>query len=383
MMPLLSPVSGAPLEAEGDHLLRDAHGRFWPVLDGIPFLRIGRDALVEQAVRLIRSGDLDGARVVLLADQDDWWNGVTPDPDALARLVRERDGLTLRDAMERLCFDRVGHYFAHRWTDPTFLAGLGLLEAHWRPAETAFELACGIGHFGRELALRGTAFTGGDVVFSKLWLARHWVLPTDATLICFDAAAPWPVAGRRFDLAFCHDAFYFLEPKAEILASLRRLMAPSGRLALSHIHNSGAANLSAGRAVSADDMARLFPGAAFYDDAELTRAVATGRRPQAKPLADLAGVEAFSVEDRPAGSARVLEGGLARPRAGAALRLNPLYAEREAGALEVAWPSLRYEAEYGGLATYPSRLSSEEADRARNTDEAVCSRILVDLPERW
>ena len=102
---------------------------------------------------------------------------------------------------------------------PTFLAGLALIEAHWRPTRTAFELACGIGHYGRDLARRGIAVTGADVVFAKLWLARHWVVPAETRLICFDAAAPWPVAEERFDLVFCHDAFYFLEPKAEILAA--------------------------------------------------------------------------------------------------------------------------------------------------------------------
>ncbi|MBE7219742.1 MAG: methyltransferase type 11, partial [Caulobacteraceae bacterium] len=157
MRPLLSPVSGAPLEPEGEHLLRDADGRVWPVLDGIPYLRIGREALIEEAVAAIRAGDRDRALTILLADQDDWWTGPKPEPEALERLVRERDALSLREAMDQLGFDRVGHYFAHRWSDPTFLAGLGLLEAHWRPAKTAFELACGIGHFGRELAARGTA----------------------------------------------------------------------------------------------------------------------------------------------------------------------------------------------------------------------------------
>ncbi len=181
---------------------------------------------------------------------------------------------------------------------------MALIEAHWRPTRTAFELACGIGHYGRELARRGVAFTGGDVVFAKLWLARHWVVPAKAALVCFDAAAPWPIADERFDLVFCHDAFYFLEPKAEILAALRALAGPDGRVAVGHVHNSAADNLSSGHAVSTADMARLFPDAAVYDDAELTQALVERRPPRAAPLAALAAVEAFSIEDARRGRPR-------------------------------------------------------------------------------
>ncbi|MDX7949736.1 methyltransferase domain-containing protein [Lichenihabitans sp. Uapishka_5] len=378
-----SPVTGAFLEPDGPALLRDQDGRFWPVVDGIPYLRVGREALVDAAVACLRDNDRDGALIILLADQDDWWTGAKPEERALRHLLAERDRLSLRDAMDLLGFDRVGHYFAHRWSDPTFLAGLALLEAHWRPAGAAFELACGIGHYGRELLRRGVAFTGGDVVFSKLWLARHWVLPPAATLVCFDAAAPWPVADGRFDLVFCHDAFYFLEPKPAILAALRRLRSPTGRLALSHIHNSGADNLSAGRAVSVDDMGRFFPDATIYDDAELTQALVEARPPRSQALPDLSRVEAFSLEDGVMAADPVASGWDA-PLPAAALRLNPLY-QGEGEALAVAWPSPRYEAEYAGRSTFPLHLSRAEGDRLLQARDAtaVRTRTLVDLPERW
>lgn len=392
---LLSPVTGAALEPDGPALLRDIDGRRWPVVDGIPYLRVGRDALVEEAVGRLEAGDREGALVVLLGDQDDWWSGARPGEEARRELVRRRDALSLRDAMELLAFGRVGDYFAHRWSDPTFLAGLALIEAHWRPAETSFELACGIGHYGRELARRGVAYGGGDVVFAKLWLARHWVLPADARLVCFDAAAPWPVAGERHDLVLCHDAFYFLEPKADILARLRRLAEPAGRLVIGHVHNRDAANLSAGHALASREVARLFPEAAVYDDAELTQALVEARPPVPAALAELATAEAFGIEDRPPGSAaQAHAAGLGIPPAAAALRLNPLYRPDREG-WSVAWPSDRYKAEYAARASYPPRLSADAGTRlgalaqARPDspvpffDEAVRRRILVDLPESW
>ena len=379
---LLSPVTGAALVAEGPDLLRDVDDRLWPQIDGIPYLRTGRDALVAEAANRLRADDRDGALALLLADQDDWWTGVKPGPDPLGRLIRHRDTLSLRDAMDLLGFDRVGHYFAHRWSDPTFLAGLALLEAHWRPTATAFELACGIGHYGRDLLRRGVGFTGADVVFSKLWLARHWVLPPEAKLICFDAASPWPIADQRFDLVFCHDAFYFLEPKATILDALRGLAAPNGRLALSHIHNAETDNLSAGRAMTADAVEAMFPQATVYDDAELTHALVEARPPRAAPIGTLRGVEAFSLEDAPLQPAQALAGGLATPPPSAALRLNPLY-RREDHGFAVTWPTPRYAAEYGGRATYPLRWPAEAEVPDPQDSAAIRRRVFVDLPERW
>ncbi len=393
--PLLSPLTQAALHPDGPHLLRDADGRQWPVIDGIPYLRVGRDALVAEAVDHLKSGDHEGALVLLLADQDDWWTGAKPDPLAIHELVGARDRVGLRDAMNALAFGRVGDYFAHRWSDPTFLAGLALIEAHWRPTRTAFELACGIGHYGRDLSRRGVAVTGADVVFAKLWLARHWVVPAETRLICFDAAAPWPVAEERFDLVFCHDAFYFLEPKAEILAGLRALAGPGGRLAVGHVHNSAADNLSSGHAVSAADMARLFPDATLYDDAELTRALVERRPPRSAPLAELAEVEAFSIEDTTSDRlAADLSGGMTMPVPDAALRLNPLFKPQGSG-MAIEWPSPRYQTEYEPRTTLPPALTTAEAERLAATvsrragreaigiEDAIRRRILVDLPERW
>ena len=381
---LRSPVTGEPLVPVGRNFLRDADGRMWPVLDGIPFLRVGREALVETIVDCLKVGHDAAALAAALSDQDEWWTGPAPAQDALQRLICERDRLSLRAAMDLLGFERVGDYFAHRWTDPTFLSGLAMLEAHWAPATNAFELACGIGQFGRELAQRGVSFTGCDVVFSKLWLARHWVLPADAALVCFDAAAPWPIADHRFDLVFCHDAFYFLEPKAEITAKLRTLAAPGGRIAIGHIHNSEVATLSSGKAVSPATLARMFPDAVFYDDAELTRAFAEGREPRTAAPDALCHVEALSLEDGQMTSARPIVDGLASAKRRATFRLNPLYRPTSEG-FEIAWPSDRYRSEYAALATYPLRLSTNDADRAMlgPDADAVRRRIVVDLPERW
>ncbi|MBV9656019.1 MAG: class I SAM-dependent methyltransferase [Acetobacteraceae bacterium] len=363
------------------HTVTDETGRRWPAPDGIPFLRAGRAALAAEALARIDADDVDGARAALLADQDDWWRGPAADPAALRTLVRERARLSLRDAMALLAWGEVGDYFAHRWSDPTFVAGLALTEAHWNVPAEAFELACGIGHHLRALAQRGVRVTGADVVWAKLWVAHHWVVP-GARLFCFDAAQDWPPVGSGFGLVACHDAFYFLAPKSPIVARLRALLDPAtGVLIVGHIHNRDWPNLSAGHALSAGELADLFPDATMYDDAELTRALHERRAPQAASPDALGKAEAFSLASGPGlGGARAVTNGLALPPPGTALRLNPLYAANR----RIAWPSERYAREYGPRATYPLTSDAPAAavlDAA--TEEPARRRELLDLPAQW
>ena len=382
---LISPTSGARLRADTLHSLSDGLER-WPMVDAIPYLRTGREDVVRGALACLDAGDRTGALVGLLADQDDWWDGPPPLADELSHLVAARDGLSLREAMALLGYGRVADYFAHRWSDPTFLAGLALLESHWAAPAGAFELACGIGHYLRELALHGVEVAGADVVFSKLWLARHWVVGPGADLVCFDAASAWPVRDLRADLILCQDAFYFLEPKREILAGLRRAAGSRGVVAIGHVHNRDAPNLSAGAGLRASDLADLFPDGILYDDAELTRAAAEARAPRPAAAGDLAGVEAFSVVAGPGVVAepKPVSGRLTLPRPRASLRLNPLYEPCPDGRAELVWPSERYRREYGDRATYPPATRAPAAASFEpSLTEAARRRELVALPERW
>jgi SAM-dependent methyltransferase len=378
---LVSPVTGAPLTTDTPYSLTDGAGERWPVVDGIPYLRVRRNDLVRDVLALLDVDEAEAALVRLLADQDDWWTGPPAELADLHRLVREREKLTLREAVNLLGWGRVGDYFLHRWSDPTYLAGLALMEAHWTGPKRVFELACGIGHFLRELQRRGCAVAGGDVVFAKLWVAKHWVLAGPAPLVCFDAGAGWPIADVSFDLVACHDAFYFLEPKAEILGALRRMAGSAGWLAVAHVHNRERPGFSAGAALRAEDIATMFPDGVVYDDAELTRGLVERRAPVPQSPDRLREVEAFSVACGPGLSRkpRVLDDGLTLPPPGARLRRNPLYHGDR-----VRWPSERYEAEYAPRATYPPRTDApEHAENGPAVAAWARRRELVELPERW
>ena len=281
--------------------------------------------------------------------------------------MRRRDELTLREAMRLLRLGPVADYFAHRWSDPTYLAGLALLEAHWNGPETAFELAGGIGHFARALGERGVACLSADIVFSKCWLAKNWVAP-EADYVVFDAKDTWPLGEREFDLVHCQDAFYFLPGQDKVAARLRAATAPAGVLAVGHLHNSNVSGGAMGPARTAEEWGDLFPQARVYDERELRAAMMEARAPTPSRWIFDDAIEAWSVvEGGPA--PRSLESGLALLTSRANLRPNPLLT----GA-EPAWPSERYKSEYAATATWTNGGAAEDPVRDRR---------LVDLPERW
>lgn len=364
-----SPVSGAALTQDTPHSLSDGAGERWPVVDGIAYLRAEGEIRAAEALRALDHGDRRAALILLLDENDDWWTEPPPPEEQLVHLIDNQASLSLRSAMDLLGWGRVGDYFAYRWSDPTFIAGLTLMDAHWPDPTTAFELACGIGHYLRALDQTGVTAIGADVVFAKLWVARHWVAPA-AALVCFDADRPWPVEVQA-DLALCHDAFYFFGNKALVA---EQLASSAPALLLSHIHNREADNLSGGNGMSLDEVERLFPGATLYADEALTKAGSTGWL--ARPGADTS-TEAFAVA---LGAApRSNASNIALPRAGAPLRRNPLCAFGD-----VTWPSKRYRDEYAGRATFRCDPQlPEHTVMAPQWTDAVRRRDLVDLPERW
>lgn len=369
---LRSPVSGAVLRMDGPHTLAGG-GERWPVVEGIPFLRADRRTLADKALAALDAGDSESALVALLADQDNWARTPPPDEAACCRVVREAGTLSFRAAMDLLAFGPVGTYFAHRWSDPTFLSGLALAESHWAPGPV-FELGCGAGHFLREFARVGADAAGADIVFAKLWLARRYVAPT-ARLVCFDAAAPWPLDDGAFTTLFCHDAFYFLPSKPHVAAEMQRV-AP--RILVGHAHNALVENLSAGTPMAPAAYAALFGTPLLYDDRELTAALVEARAPRPVSAEALADAPAVSLAAG-AGAPRAVTGHLALPPAGTKLRRNPLY---DGG--QVRWPSPRYEAEYGPLATYPMHADAPDTAVAGPAVESLARRrVLLDLPPSW
>ncbi|WP_369140713.1 methyltransferase domain-containing protein [Modestobacter versicolor] len=333
-------------------------------MDGIPFARAGRAELRDRVAGLLADGEVDRARVALLADADDWWSEPPPPDEQLARV--DAAG-TLREAMDLLGMGRVGDYFAHRWSDPTHLAVLALLGRHWPGDRPVVDVACGIGTQLRELSRRGVRdLLGLDVVWSKLWLAQRFVCP-EARYVCADLTAAPDLQVPRPAYVTCHDAFYFLRDKPAAAAALHALAGPGGTVVVGHAHV--ADTVSAGEPLAPAAYARLLGATVLYDDAELTAALLAGRPPRPAAADELTGSEAIGLV---AGDLRApAPADLGEPLG--PLRPNPLYVDGE-----LRWPSERYAAEYGPRSAHlPARWPDPlPADAARR-------RLLVDLPEQW
>ena len=326
----------------------------------------------------------------LLRDQDDWAPDPPPERSAVEALL---DGAPdLRGAMALLGFGPVGDYFTYRLSDPTYLAGLALIQAHWNAPQSSFELACGIGHYSRDLSRRGVSTAGGDVVFAKLWLARRYVA-TATRFVCFDAAYPFPVADGSADLAFCQDAFYFLPEKAHVAEELVRVCGSGGTIAIGHAHNAAAENHSSGAPLTVEEYAALLPDPLLYDDAELTEAFVSGTPPAPRTATELGGSEAVCLVSGTKGGG----GGpdLALPSPEAPLLPNPLYelSGDDPVTLRLEWPSSRYEDEYAPRSGYlPGELKVSRAVLERavrdgvgadpEADRLARRRVLLDLPGR-
>jgi SAM-dependent methyltransferase len=266
--------------------------------------------------------------------------------------------------MGLLGMGRVADYFAHRWSDPTYLSGLALLQQHWPADRPVVEVACGAGHFLRELTSRGLHdLVGVDVVWAKLWLAQRFVCP-EARYVCADVTALPDLGVAAPAYVLCHDALYFVPDKAAACQALRELAGPGGTVVVGHAHVAD----PHGAPVPAAEYARLLGTVLAYDDDELTRSLLERRPPVPDEPSLLERSEAVGlVAGDPLSPVPLDLGVPVGP-----LRLNPLYRH---GVL--TWPSERYEREYGPRSTYlPVRAEPLPADAARR-------RVLVDLPEHW
>lgn len=367
---------------QGDTVRLDDDGRAWPVVDGVPFLRVGREDLRRAALAALHVGDTTQALALLLRDADDWWDEEPPTVEQAQTAARTA---TLRDAMAGLRLGRVGDYFAYRWSDPVFVAGLALLRRAWSPTHPFLEVAAGTGSLVRELALHGAVdLTVSDVVLAKLWLSRRFVMPEtqfpDVHFLCFDAGAAWPVTPGPDRVVICHDALYFLPDPATAAATMRALAGSSGSVVVGGIPNGLLPAVGGGHRLRPQDLADLLPGAELFADPELVVESIEGVTARPRTPSELTASPTVSAVWRgPDAVVAERPPDLAVPPTGRPLRLNPLYGAD--GVLR--WPSERYARDYADRSPYLPPTAPSAQALAADREGWARRRVLLDLPDAW
>lgn len=113
----------------------------------------------------------------------------------------------------------------------TILEAAGL-----RPGERVLDVACGTGHVTRAAAehVGNTgAVTGVDIAPDMIEVAKSVPVPHGVRIdwqICDAAALPIPDAS--FDVALCQMGLMFIADRTAALTEMRRVLSPSGRLAI-------------------------------------------------------------------------------------------------------------------------------------------------------
>ena len=357
---LVSPTNGELLRPAGSGLLSDGE-TLWPYLDNCYYLRVGREALVEEVVSLIQQGRREQALTVLLSDRRST-DIPEPDPRDVHELLRSRP--SFHKAIELLGYGGLGWYFEHRWIIPTYLSGLSLL--HWQVprGQRVLEIGAGLGHLTAHWEQMGGADSiCADVVFSHLWLSQRYLRPGRIS-VCFDATGPFPLTTGSVDAVLGHDCLHYFSDMPGAIAEMRRV-ASSGRLLIGHLHNAEAENFSAGRPLSLDEYKSLLGPSTVYDDAEMTYAWLEQRppRPYVTTSGNSPAAFAFVTGECPVDPVGILPDPASYPS-----RLGEIIANPLLGATSPAWPSEKFVNEYARPFPYLESLrrpSDAEISRAR------------------
>lgn len=248
---LVDPITRQPLHfdvisSDSKHgILSSGSGaQRWPVVFGVAFLRFDRLELAERVSTLIVACEFVDALALLLTDTDDF----APTTPSLSdcrciskRIIANDTDLLAIDVMQALKFGAVANYFSVRGSAPTFFSGLGLLKMGVQPDRPLVEIGCGVGHFLYWLSTRNVEVLGIDTVFSKLYLANRFLGIKSENLICAVAGdKELPIETSGAVNVFCHDAFYFLRNKLEVISDFRRLAGMQGSVLVGHAHLSSA-----------------------------------------------------------------------------------------------------------------------------------------------
>ncbi len=411
----------------------------YPVIDGIPVLRLGRvdvqDQMdgrtevvgpsVEDLVAMVRGRQPIEALVALLAFPPALPVGLegvpvlrlplTRGPGSRAllrtrrRLVRGllQGDLTRQTAQQwmRLCYLQTRNvnrelypYFFARFGQPRHIASLALTSILRPSGLPVLDLACGFGHIMHNFSARAEplAAVGMDRNFFQLWVASRFVAPR-AQYVCADAATQLPFAEGSFAASVCTDAFHLLPDKPARMADLRRC-SQQGTVIIDRVGN---------RMMEPRDVDTELTPQGYLDLAasttvrmvgqrELVQGYLDGRGPRLannRPPASFDNEKWLSLVISDDASLFTDHQSFDRlPHAEGPLGINPVYrgtVHPWGVKLRFEFPSTWYAFENAGMLAYSAagvRLSHDQFRSAREgqrSEELVGTFVQIGMPERY
>lgn len=101
--------------------------------------------------------------------------------------------------------------------------------------QDVLDVGCGPGFYAAAMAGRGAAVTGIDGSAEMVRIAEE-VVGERATFLQHDLEQPLPFADASFDLALMALVYHHVHARRQLLAELRRVVRPGGRLLVSTTH---------------------------------------------------------------------------------------------------------------------------------------------------
>ena len=369
----------------------------YPIVAGIPVMIA--DDPTRDAMHALEAGRGEEALLSLL--------GLDTDRAKAFQALRARTPrASYREMMDVLSPDPEGTYFVYRFSDPTYVAVEGLLQAlNQHPTVMSgrlLDLCGGSGHLTRVMSrLRPSPepVVLADVYFWKLWLATQYTAP-DCAPVCCDGNNPLPFAREAFSLVFLLDAFPYVWQRRMLAEEMMRLVAPGGAAVLPHLHNALGENFAAGMALTpgayedlfAPMQPRLFSDDRLFTEAVERRTVDLSASQSAADLGAEPSITLIATE----------RADLYRPYAiqdaqdvTGELRINPLYRVERQGdctTLTLAFPTVDYEEEFGACKQYLPATLTVKADLTGALTPATLGpyygelrrrRVLLDLPAHY
>ena len=371
------------------------------LVDGIPVMHLQPNATA--AIEHLKAGSSNLARRAMFGLDDQQQAEVF---DQAAR----SDTATYKETVAAIGPNFEGGYFLYRFSDPTFVVAQAVVQAVASTVlqgnHRAIDICGGSGHLTRTLLTCSDAPPIlADLYYAKIWLARRFTA-RGCEPVCCDGNAPMPFARGAFRFAMCTDAFMYIWTKRQFVGEMERLIddrtpgADPGAVLIGHTHNERTWSPSHGQPLSPEGYAalfesiepRIFGESGLFQGVVNDNALDLSRRDSKATLdADPALTIIATRHDGVFQRHPLPEPG----RASGEFRLNPLYTATPNGrqvALQLVFPDVDYEQEYGACRTYLPDHATVDADAFAALPSATVPpgltelarrRVILDLPKQY